>query len=86
MKYAGTITRVQRSRTGVTLIVETEMGLRGIELDRDEWAAIRADFEVSEDEAVVGWSVEYDPAHGDLEIIGPGDDEPDDAEDDAPTV
>jgi len=75
MKYGGTIVRIQRSRTGITLIIETEMGLRGVELDRDVWAEITRDFSVTDEKRMVGWDVEYDPAHGDLEVIGP-DDEP----------
>lgn len=71
MKYEGTITRVQRARDGVTLIVETVMGLRGVELDPELWQEIMADFQLGQADDVVGWRVEYDPAHGDLEIIGP---------------
>ncbi len=74
MKYAGTIVRVQRSRAGVTVIVETDIGLRGVELDRDLWAEIVRDFNVTDEAAMVGWAVEYDPAHGDLQITGPDDD------------
>lgn len=71
MKYTGTIFQVQRTRSGVTLIVKTEIGLRGVELDRDLWGQILADFKVEQDEAVIGWAVEYNPAHGDLVVTGP---------------
>lgn len=56
MKYTGTIVQVQRTRSGVTLIVKTEIGLRGVELDRDLWGQILADFKVEQDEAVIWWS------------------------------
>lgn len=71
MKYAGTIVRVQHSRADVTLIVKTNMGLRGIELDRDQWAEILRDFKLEKGEGLLGWAVEYDPAYGDLEITAP---------------
>jgi hypothetical protein len=71
MKYAGTIVRVQPDRSEVTLIVKTIMGLRGIELDRGQWAEILRDFKLEKDDKVLGWAVEYDPAHGDLEITAP---------------
>ena len=71
MKYAGSIVRVQHSRAEVMLIVETSMGLRGIELDRDLWARISRDFKLEKGDDLIGWAVEYDPAHGDLEITSP---------------
>lgn len=77
MKYEGTITRVQRARGGVTLIVETVMGLRGVELDNALWQEIVTDFRIGQADDVIGWQVEYDPAHGDLEIIGPVEEEVD---------
>lgn len=77
MKYEGTITRVQRAGGGVTLIVETVMGLRGVELDRDLWREVMADFKLGQADDMIGWQVEYDPAHGDLEIIGPAEEEED---------
>lgn len=82
MTYEGTITRVQRGGGGVTLIVETVMGLRGIELDSATWQAIVTDFGVGQPDDVVGWRVEYDPAHGDLEIVGPVYEESDEVEGD----
>jgi hypothetical protein len=69
MKLDGSIIRIQRSRDGVTIIIETPYGQRGIDLDRDLWAAILADFELTGDDQIIGWHVEYDPAHGDLDII-----------------
>lgn len=77
MKYTGTILRVERSRGGVTVIVDTPVGLRGIELDRTLWLQILEDFDLSSDDALVGWAVEYDPAHGDLEVVAPEEDPPD---------
>mgnify|MGYP001392227681 CR=1 FL=1 len=71
MKFTGTILRVQRSRSAVTLIIETPMGLRGVELDRELWTQILTDFAQPADATLAGWKVEYDPAHGDLDIIAP---------------
>jgi hypothetical protein len=71
VKYAGRIIRIQRSRADVTLIVETSVGWRGIELDRDLWAEILRDFKLDDGDSPIGWAVEYDPAHGDLEITAP---------------
>lgn len=82
MTYEGTITRVQRGGGGVTLIVETIMGLRGIALDSATWQAIVTDFGIEQPADMVGWRVEYDPAHGDLEIAGPVYEESDESEDD----
>jgi hypothetical protein len=71
MKYAGRIVRIQHG----TLIVETALGLRGVELGSELWAEIQADFELDDPADLIGWAVEYDPAHGDLEITAPGEDE-----------
>ncbi|GAB4409784.1 MAG: hypothetical protein Kow00106_03400 [Anaerolineae bacterium] len=76
MKITGTILRIQRSRSGVTLIIETPMGLRGVELDRELWAQILTDFAQPDTATLTGWAVEYDPAHGDLDIIAPPDGDP----------
>ncbi len=84
MRYEGTIVRVQRAGGGMMLIVETPMGLRGVELDRDVWQAVVADFRIGQADDMLGWRVEYDPAHGDLDIIGPAG-EDDDAADAADT-
>jgi len=67
------IVRVQQGRADVTLVVETSMGLRGIELDRDLWAEILRDFDLEKGDDLIGWAVEYDPARGDLEITAPAD-------------
>ena len=40
MKYTGVITRVQRGRADVILIVQTPIGLRGVALDRALWTQI----------------------------------------------
>ncbi len=70
--------RTDHNRDGVTLIISTPIGMRGVELDPDLWTAIIADFELKNDVDLSGWRVEYDPAQGDLELIGEeSDDEPD---------
>lgn len=61
------------------------MGLRGIELDGDIWRAVMSDFRLGQAEDVIGWQVEYDPAHGDLDIIGPADENEPDVYDDEGT-
>jgi hypothetical protein len=71
MSYTGTITRIQRTREGVTLIVQTDYGLRGIEVDRDIWIEILNDLAVEQESAIIGWGVEYDPANGDLDLFAP---------------
>jgi hypothetical protein len=70
MKTKGIITQVRQGKGGVTLVIETEMGLRGVEMDRALWRTIMADFRLVQADDVLGWEVEYDPAHGDLEIVG----------------
>lgn len=37
MKYSGTIRRVVTTKSLTTLILDTEIGPRGIELERAEW-------------------------------------------------
>jgi hypothetical protein len=81
MKYDGRIIRVQHD----TLIIETMMGLRGVELDEEVWDQIRADFELDALADLIGWAVEYDPAHGDLEITAPGADEQAGTDENAPS-
>jgi len=71
MKYSGIITRVQRAADAVTLILETDFGLRGVEVDLDVWTAILADTATEKDTSLVGWAVEYDPATGDIELTEP---------------
>ncbi|MBI5961607.1 MAG: hypothetical protein HY866_22900 [Chloroflexi bacterium] len=71
MKYEGTIVKVQRARDEVTLVVDIGIGLRGVELDLPFWADVLKDFGQTEDAAAIGWGVEYDPEHGDLEVTGP---------------
>lgn len=73
MKFNGTITRVQRSHDGVMVIIDTDYGPRGVELDRSLWVEILRDFDLSQNDQIVGWAVIYDPAHGDLEVIAPDD-------------
>ena len=77
MKLLGKIVRIERSRSGVSVIIETDYGLRGIELERALWAQVLQDFKLGQDDDAVGLGVEYDPAHGDLDVIGV---EEDDAE------
>ncbi|MBP8973747.1 MAG: hypothetical protein KBH93_07700 [Anaerolineae bacterium] len=81
MNYTGVITQIQRSRADVTLIVQTPIGLRGIALDRTLWAQILADFAQPPDATLTGWTVEYDPEHGDLEVIAPPESWPDGTDD-----
>jgi hypothetical protein len=69
MKHTGTITRIQRSHDGVTIILDTNFGLRGVELDREEWSAIVNDLGVTNESDLVGQAVEYNPATGDFELI-----------------
>ncbi len=70
MKTKGIITQVRQGKGGVTLVIETEMGLRGVEMDRTLWREVMADFQLAQADGVLGWEVLYDPAHGDLEIVG----------------
>lgn len=77
MKYTGVITRIQRGRAEVTLIVQTPIGLRGVALDRALWGQILADFGQPPDARLTGWTVEYDPERGDLEVIAPPESLPD---------
>ena len=71
MKYTGVITQIKRGRADVTLIIQTPIGLRGVSLDRALWAQILADFGQPPDARLSGWTVEYDPEHGDLDVIAP---------------
>jgi hypothetical protein len=73
MKYTGTVIRIQHSKGGVTLIIETDYGPRGVQIDPGTWAAMKQDAGLNDNTAVVGWRVEYDPAHGDLELGEPDD-------------
>lgn len=77
MKFTGIITQIRRSRSGITLLVDIGMGLRGVELDHELWDGILKDFGRAQDRDLVGWAVEYDPERGDLEITGAaGSDDP----------
>jgi hypothetical protein len=78
MKIQGTIAEIRRSRDGITLIIDTEMGLRGVEFERELLDQIVSDFELAQDDDLIGWTVEYDPAHGDLDVMMPDDAELDD--------
>lgn len=75
MHYEGTVIRVQKTRGQLVLIVNTAVGLRGIDIDREVWAEIMRDFKVQSEQELLGWRAMYDPEHGDLTLIGPGDDE-----------
>lgn len=81
MKYTGIIIQVKRGRADMTLIVQTPIGLRGVTLDRSLWAQILADFSQPPDAALTGWTVEYDPEHGDLEVVAPPETFPDGTDD-----
>lgn len=74
MKYSGTITQVRRSGADLTVIIDSDIGLRGLDLDRELWQAILADFELDDPQQLVGWPVEYDPSHGALDVLDPRDD------------
>lgn len=85
MKYSGTITRVLVSKNGATLILDTEIGPRGIELERPDWLRLLRRAGQTDPEALVGWEVDYDPAHEILDLLDPNqaendsdDEEPDD--------
>ena len=71
MRYTGVITRVRRGRADVTVIIDTPIGLRGVVLERELWTQILADFAQPPDALLTGWTVEYDPEHGDLEVLAP---------------
>ncbi len=73
MTYDGIITEVRRSRAGITLIIDTAMGPRGVEFERDLLDHILSDFDLTQADDLIGWSVVYDPTHGDLDIIAPDD-------------
>lgn len=77
MKYGGTIQRVLTTKTITTLILETEIGPRGIELARHDWLHLLRRAGQTEPQALVGWDVEYDPEHDSLDLVDP--DETDDA-------
>lgn len=72
MKYSGTIRRVVTTKSLTTLILDTEIGPRGIELERAEWVHLLRRAGESDSQALVGWEVEYDPEHDLLNLIDPG--------------
>ncbi|NDJ78190.1 MAG: hypothetical protein GYB65_18220 [Chloroflexi bacterium] len=74
MKHTGTVVRVQRNRDGVVLVLETDMGPRGVQLDKAAWLAMCQDFPDGPKTDIIGWPVEYNPATGDLELTVPGGD------------
>ena len=85
MKYSGAIKRVLVSKNGATLILDTEIGPRGIELERPDWLRLLRRAGQTDPEALVGWEVDYDPAHEILDLLDPNqaendsdDEEPDD--------
>lgn len=91
MKFHGTITEVRQGRDGITLIIDTEMGLRGVEFERDLFHQVLDDFELKHNDDLIGWPVEYDPGHGDLDIMIPDDFEahagnPEGADDHSPSA
>jgi len=71
MKYSGTITRVLVSKNGATLILDTEIGPRGIELERPDWLRLLRRAGQTDPQALVGWEVDYDPAHDILDLLDP---------------
>jgi hypothetical protein len=82
MKYNGTITRVVVGKGGATIILDTEIGPRGIELERPDWIRLMKRAGQTDPNALVGWEVEYNPGHDDLVLLDPNRaaDETDDAE------
>lgn len=79
MPYSGTIQRVVRTGSAITLILETEIGPRGVALERPEWQRLLQQAGADDPQALVGWEVDYDPAHDRLELLDPNraTDEPD---------
>ncbi|HEX3050290.1 MAG TPA: hypothetical protein VHP83_06530 [Aggregatilineaceae bacterium] len=75
MQYAGMVARIIKSRSEITLIVDTEYGPRGIELDSDLWTAILTDAGLEPTATITGWRITYDTDTGDLEVFQPEDDE-----------
>lgn len=71
MQYNGTIRRVVTTKTLITLILDTEIGPRGIELERAEWVHLLRRTGESDPQALIGWEVEYDPEHDTLNLIDP---------------
>ncbi|NLE49944.1 MAG: hypothetical protein GX613_00940 [Chloroflexi bacterium] len=84
MKYSGTITRVLVTKQGATIILDTEIGPRGIELERPDWLRLLKRAGQTDPDALVGWEVDYDPAHDNLDLLDPdrAEDDLDDAEPD----
>lgn len=71
MKYNGTVRQVMTTKNQATLILDTEIGLRGIELERAEWVHLLRRTGETDPQALTGWAVEYDPGNGDLELLDP---------------
>lgn len=71
MKYSGKIARVLVSKHGATIILDTEIGPRGIELERPDWLRLLRRAGQTGPEALVGWEVDYDPAHDILDLLDP---------------
>lgn len=71
MPYSGTIQRVVRTGSTLTLILETEIGPRGVALERPEWQQLLQQAGADDPQALVGWEVDYDPAHDRLELLDP---------------
>lgn len=72
MKYNGTVRQVMTTKNQATLILDTEIGLRGIELERAEWVHLLRRTGETDPQALTGWAVEYDPEHDILNLIDPG--------------
>lgn len=71
MTYNGTITRVLVSKSGATIILDTEIGPRGIELERPDWLSLLDRAGQTDPQALIGWEVEYDPENDDLDLLDP---------------
>lgn len=71
MKYNGTVRQVVTAKNLATLILDTEIGPRGIELERAEWVHLLRRTGETDPQALTGWAVEYDPEHDILNLIDP---------------
>lgn len=72
MKFNGTVRQVVTTKNLATLILDTEIGPRGIELERAEWVHLLRRTGETDPQALTGWAVEYDPEHDILNLIDPG--------------
>ncbi len=81
MKFNGTVRQVVTTKNLATLILDTEIGPRGIELERAEWVHLLRRTGATDPQALIGWAVEYDPEHDILNLIDPDEESGESAED-----